>query len=311
MVQTTQLSGMAPPERFELPRISDRISFVYLEDCRLERDDGAVRAVNQRGTIDIPAAAFTVLMLGPGTTVTHRAIECAAEAKLSIVWVGERGVRFYAHGTPLSGNADLLLRQAYVVSNPGERLKAAKAMYHLRYPEEDISWCSMKQLLGKEGRKVTARYRELSEQYGVEWTGRRYDQKNYAGNDPLQNALSCANACLYGICWAVIFAMGLSPGLGLVHTGMDRSLVLDVADLYKEKTSFPVAFQVVAEGEEDLESRVRRRMRDIMKDQRFPGLIWHDLETIFGKIEDPDNPDGRNALWLDFTRQVEGGKNYG
>lgn len=306
------LPGMAPPERFELPRSEDRISFIYLEDCRLERDDGAIRAVNAKGFLDIPAAGVTVLLLGPGTTVTHRAIQCAVEAKLSIAWVGEQGVRFYAHGSPLSGNAALLHRQAYIVSHPAERLKAAKFMYNLRYPDEDVSWCTLKQLLGKEGRNVTRCYSRLAKEYGLCWTGRKYDPNNFESNAPLQNALTCANACLYGLCWAVILAMGLSPGLGLVHTGMDKSFVLDIADLYKERTAFPAAFQVTAAGTEDIEGRIRRKMRDFFKDTRLPGTIWKDIRSILqvGDAKE-SNLEGRNALWYDFTQQVEGGVNYG
>ena len=37
------LTGMEPPARSELPRIEDRISFFYTDNCRLEKDDGAIR----------------------------------------------------------------------------------------------------------------------------------------------------------------------------------------------------------------------------------------------------------------------------
>ena len=79
-----ELSGIRPPARDELPFAGDRISFLYLDGYRLERDDGAIKAVNDAGFVNIPAAGVTVLMLGPGTTVTHRAIQCASESGLSI-----------------------------------------------------------------------------------------------------------------------------------------------------------------------------------------------------------------------------------
>ena len=305
-----ELSGIRPPAREELPFAGDRISFLYLEGYRLERDDGAIKAVNDAGFVNIPAAGVTVLMLGPGTTVTHRAIQCASESGLSICWVGENGVRFYAGGRPLSGNSDLLLRQAHIVTHPSDRLDAAKRMYSMRYPGENVSWCTLKQLLGKEGQHVADRYAELAEQYGIEWSGRSYDPKDYAGNDQIQNALSCANTCMYGLCWAIIYAMGLSPGLGIVHSGMDRSFVLDIADLYKEKIAFPVAFEETARAEDDIETRIRQRMRRMFQDNKLSSIIWQDIEFVLDQKNDTSYLDGRNLIWTNYISRVSGGTNF-
>ena len=270
------LTGMRPPSRVELPRIEERISFLYVDQCRLEKDDGAILIQTNQGTVSVPSGQLIVLMLGPGTTVTHRMVQIASEAGMQIVWCGEDGVRFYAGGSSLSGNTEFLLKQAGIVSNPKLRLAAAKRMYKIRYPNEDFTNCTMRQLLGKEGKRVNQRYRELAEQYAFVWNGRRYSAKNYESNTPLQNALSCANACLYGICYSVIFAMGLSPGLGIVHSGMAKSFVLDIADIYKESISFPTAFQIVSEGTADLEHRIRIAMRQHFKEQHLPNRIVKD-----------------------------------
>lgn len=307
------LNGMKPPARAELPRVEDRITFFYTDNCRLEKDDGAVRIEAEEGSIEVPAGNLCVLMLGPGTTVTHRMIQTAAETGMSIVWCGERGVRFYAGGSPLSGDTKLLTRQAAIVSDRRQRLAAAKRMYGLRYPGEDLSGYSMKQLLGREGSRVARNYRLMSEQYGVPWNGRRYDPEDYDSNDPLQNALSCANACLYGICYAVVFALGLSPGLGIVHNGMSKSFILDIADIYKEKTSLPVSFSIVAKGTGEIEHRVRMAMRQGMKNVRFLKMIVSDINYILA----PDGSqgevmeEGRNELWAGFQQNVSGGTEYG
>lgn len=50
-----------------LPTISDRMTFIYLEHCKVSRENGAVTATDLDGTVYIPAAAITVLLLGPGT----------------------------------------------------------------------------------------------------------------------------------------------------------------------------------------------------------------------------------------------------
>lgn len=304
------LKGMDPVKRIELPRIEDRISFVYTDNCRLEKDDGAVRIIMNDGNMDIPAAQLVVLMLGPGTTVTHRMIQTASEAGMCIVWVGEEGVRFYAGGNPLSGDTKLLIKQAKIVSNEKLRIAAAKRMFNIRYPGENITELSMRQLLGREGTKVGKRYRELSEQYGVPWNGRKYNSDDFNSNDPLQNALSCANACLYGICYSVIYSLGLSPGLGIVHTGLAKSFVLDIADIYKEQISFPVAFSEISKGNRDLDKRIRTSMRDIIKDKRFLKCLVSDIMTTLDDTE-AESVDGRNKLWAGFQEIVDGAVRYG
>ena len=82
-----ELSGVDRPSIQALPQISDRLTFLYLEHCQLNREDSAILVRDERGTVRIPAAAITVLLLGPGTTVTHRAIESIGDAGVGIVWV--------------------------------------------------------------------------------------------------------------------------------------------------------------------------------------------------------------------------------
>ena len=303
------MKGLKPPSRAELPRIEDRISFLYVDHCRIEKDDGAIVIYNSEGKVNVPAGQLLVLMLGPGTSVTHKMIQTVSEAGMSVVWCGEEGVRFYAGGAPLSGDTSLLLKQAAIVSNPRLRLAAAKRMYAIRYPEEDFSACTTRQLLGKEGRRVTNRYRELAEQYGIEWKGRRYSPDNYKDNDPLQNAISNANACLYGICYSVIFVFVLSPGLGIIHTGMSKSFVLDIADVYKEAISIPVAFKTVSIGTSNLEHRVRTEMRDIIREKRLAKTIVKDIAKILtdSEIEIEEG----NHLWAGRQNIVSGGSLYG
>ena len=112
-----EMSGMERPDLQALPQIGDRLTFLYLEHCQINREDSAILVRDGRGTTRIPAAAITVLLLGPGTTVTHRAIELIGDAGVGIVWIGEHGVRFYASGRPLTHRAQLLMKQAQLVSN--------------------------------------------------------------------------------------------------------------------------------------------------------------------------------------------------
>ena len=67
--------GIVRPELQALPQIKDRMTFLYLEHCALGRQDGAITVTDDTGVVHVPAAAVSVLLLGPGTRVTHRAME--------------------------------------------------------------------------------------------------------------------------------------------------------------------------------------------------------------------------------------------
>ena len=219
------IPGIIRPELQALPQIADRMTFLYLEHCVLNRQDGAITATDDRGTAFVPAAAISVLLLGPGTKVTHRAMELIGDAGVSALWVGEHGVRYYAGGRALTHRAGLLIRQAELVSNTRLRLGVVRQMYSMRYPDEDVSQLTLQQLRGREGARIRAVYRQASKKWNVPWNGRDYDPENFSDGDPVNQALSAGHACLYGAAHAVIQALGCSPGLGFVHTGHECSFV--------------------------------------------------------------------------------------
>ena len=123
-----------------LPRVQDRLSFLYLEHCVVHREDGAVTARDDKGIIRLPAASLTSILFGPGTSVSHQAMMLLGECGTTAVWVGERGVRYYAHGRSLATSTRLLLEQAARVSSPQKRLRVAREMYCMRFANA-ISSC--------------------------------------------------------------------------------------------------------------------------------------------------------------------------
>ena len=120
------LPGVKNAELQALPKIRDRISFIYLEHCVLNRQGGAITITDVRGTVHVPAASISVLLLGPGTKVTHRAVELIGDSGANLIWVGENGVRYYAHGMGLTKSSGLLIRQAALVSNVRSRVEVAR-----------------------------------------------------------------------------------------------------------------------------------------------------------------------------------------
>ena len=183
----------------ELPKISDRVTFIYVEHAKVNRNNGAITVVDGKGVVKIPVAIIGALLLGPGTDISHRAVELIGEMGTSVIWVGERGVRNYAHGRALSHSTKLLEKQAKLVSNTRTRLKVARKMYQMRFPGEDISKLTMQQLRGREGTRIRKVYRENAKKYKIEWTKREYDTDNFENGSVVNQALSCANIALYGL----------------------------------------------------------------------------------------------------------------
>ncbi|MGI5900997.1 MAG: type I-E CRISPR-associated endonuclease Cas1e [Desulfitobacteriia bacterium] len=304
---------MKKPDLQALPRIKDRISFLYLEHCLINRQDGAITVTDARGTVHIPAASLSVLLLGPGTNISHRAIELIGDAGTSMIWVGEHGVRYYAHGRPLTHSARLLIRQAELVSNVRTRVAVARKMYQLRFPEEEVSSLTMQQLRGREGSRIRSVYRRASKETGVPWNGREYDPNNFTGSDAVNMALSAAHACLYGVVHSVIVALGCSPGLGFIHTGHERSFVYDIADLYKAELTIPIAFEIAAEKPEDIGPATRRRVRDAISDGQIlkravADIRWLLLDDTTGEEEFETNV---LYLWDDKMGLVANAVSYG
>ena len=304
--------GAKKAELSELPRISDRVSFIYIEHAKINRVDSSITVQDYRGTARIPAAMIGVLLLGPGTDISHRAMELIGDTGTSVVWVGERGIRHYAHGRALAHSTRFLERQAELVINQRKRLKVARKMYQMRF-SEDVSNLTMQQLRGREGGRVRTLYRRLAKEYGVEWERREYNPDDFLGGTPINQALSAAHQSLYGLVYSVIVALGLSPGLGFVHTGHDLSFVYDIADLYKAETTIPIAFQVVSQikENEDLGRIVRLRVRDSFVDGKLMSKVVQDLQILLGldMSEDCMQVDNLN-LWDDKERLVKFGVNY-
>lgn len=307
-----KISGAKKTQLNELPRISDRVSFIYVEHSKINRIDSAITVSDYRGMVNIPCSIIGVLMLGPGTEISHRAMEILGDVGTSVIWVGERGVRYYAHGRSLAHSTKLLEKQAKLVSNTRTRLKVARKMYAMRFINEDVRKLTMQQLRGREGSRIRKIYRDLSKKYQVQWDGRDYKIDDFDASNDVNKALSSANVCLYGLCHSIIVALGMSPGLGFVHTGHDKSFVYDIADLYKADLTIPLAFELAAkeEKEDEIGKLARLKLRDKLVDGKIMQQIVKDLQYLMDISEDEEISLDIIELWDDKNENAKYGISY-
>ncbi|MHA5052108.1 type I-E CRISPR-associated endonuclease Cas1e [Streptomyces sp. SD15] len=311
-MSTVSRRGASSPR--ELARIGDRLSFVYLERCTVHRDSNAITAEDADGVTHIPSATIGTLLLGPGTRITHQAMAVLGDCGAGVAWVGEHGVRYYAGGRALTRSSGLVEAQATAWANRRTRLEVARAMYRLRFPDEDPAGRTRQDLLSMEGRRLKECYRRESTRTGVPWRRREYHRSDFSAGDAPNQGVTAAAQCMYGIAHAVVAALGCSPGLGFVHSGHERSFVLDVADLYKTDVAIPAAFDAATEGEEDVAARTRRMLRDRINETGLLDRCVRDIKDLLrydGTRDTTDTTQDRVTLQSDGDLHVENGRNYG
>lgn len=270
----------------ELVRFRDRLSFLYLEHGRLEQESTSVKYVSDGQEVALPAADLALLMLGPGMVVSHRAMANLADCNCLVAWCGEQGVRYYAHGRGGTHLATNLLKQAELWANQRSRSRVVRRMYQKRFAEPIGANLTIEQIRGREGHRVRTAYRQAAERFGVVWQGRTYDAHDWNSADPLNRALSAANACLHGLVHSAILTAGYSAAIGFIHTGKALSFVYDIADLYKMDLTVPIAFEAVGQGEDKLERRVRLACRDAFASQRLLDKILPDIREVLHGSDD-------------------------
>ncbi|MCG8555495.1 MAG: type I-E CRISPR-associated endonuclease Cas1e [Proteobacteria bacterium] len=304
--------------RHALPRIVDRWTFLYVERARIEREQNAIVLWDERGQTPVPVAALSLLMLGPGTTVTQAAMVALADNGCVTAWCGEGAVRCYATTVAPKQRMDNLATQARAWADEEERLCVVRRMYAMRFATPPPPDATLEQIRGLEGVRVRECYRRQSQLTGVPWAGRAYKQSSWNASDSVNRALSAANACLYGVVAAAVAAAGFSPSLGFIHTGKALSFVYDIADLYKSEVTVPAAFRAASESRtKSIETHARRACREQFLAARLMQRIVPDMQRALGlqpvqvdALTHPGDVDRVAALWSP-EGDVQGGRNFG
>lgn len=287
--------------------MSERIPYMYVEHAIIEQCDSSVQILQGKDRIPIPVASLGCLILGPGCSITHRAIEAMCDSDCLLIWSGEHMRTWYAEGTEENRTSVNLLKQAIYYTDQVKHMNVVRYMYTKRFNGTmPVKGRSLEQLRGAEGLRMKELYRHYAEQYHVEWNGRKYDRDDFDSQDPIQQLLTIGNKYLYNVCHAVISGLGYSPAIGFIHTGTMRSFVYDIADLYKHEYVIPLAFKMCGDGQTDF-SEFRKSLRDNILQKKLISAICTDLTEMFAGENDSNESDG--ALW-DPLENKKAGINY-
>ena len=281
------LRGRLGLEQARIPH-ADRHGLLWLDRGALSVENGCLRFVTAGGYLDpgdyqVPHQSVSMILLGPGSTVSHDALRLLARHGTLLAAVGDGGVRVYTAPPLGSDRSDVARRQARLWANPKTRLDIARRMYAWRLGKI-LRQRDIETLRGIEGARMKETYRLTAERFGVRWRGRRYDRAAPDAADLPNQAINHASTAVQAAAVIAVTAVSALPQLGFIHEDSDQSFVLDIADLYRDTVTLPVAFAAVAEiGDrgDSIERAVRRRAaRTLQRERTIPAMIDR-VKTLF------------------------------
>ncbi|MBX3598250.1 MAG: type I-E CRISPR-associated endonuclease Cas1 [Rhizobiaceae bacterium] len=291
------LKGRLGLESAKVPH-ADRAGCLYLARGALTARDGTLAFLQGEATASdaldpgdyaIPLQGVSIILLGPGSTVSHDALRLLAHARTALAAVGEDGVRMYTAPPLIADQSALARQQARLWADERQRIKVARRMYAMRLGEV-LPHRDLNVLRGIEGARMKAAYALHAQSIGIEWRGRRYDRANPLDADLPNQALNHAASALEAAAAIAVCATATIPQLGFIHEDSGQSFVLDVADLYRDAVTIPCAFKAAREaltGRGDNIERLTRRMTGTALSRQgvIPSMIER-IKTLFEKQDD-------------------------
>ena len=295
------LRGRLGLETARIPH-ADRHGLLWLSRGALTVKDGTLRFDRQQGPdadsgleageYGIPFQSLSMILLGPGSTVSHDALRLMARHGTALVAVGEDGVRCYTAPPLLPDSSDTARRQMRAWGDPSLRLAIARKMYALRLgevlPHQDLN-----ALRGVEGARMRRSYQLLAQRYGIEWKNRRYDRADPLWADLPNQAINHASVAVTSAAVVAVTSIGAIPQLGFIHEQSGEAFPLDIADLFRVNILLPAAFQSAREVMDrpnlDIERQTRRNTGELLRKERVISKMIDYIKALFQDVSPLEN----------------------
>ncbi len=245
---------------------ADRHGLIWLSRGKLFVEDGTLRLVCtdsddlSAGDYAIPYQNVSLILLGPGSTVSHDALRILARHGTLLAAVGEGGVKFYTAPPMGQGHSEIARAQARLWADENERLFVVRRMYAYRFgkilPHRDIAV-----LRGIEGARMKETYKLAADRFRIPWNGRRYDRNDPNGADIPNQAINHAATFVECAADVAVAAVGALPPLGFIHEDSSNAFTLDIADLFRAEITIPMAFKVARKALDDPGLLLERALR--------------------------------------------------
>lgn len=269
---------------------ADRHGLLWLEYGKLSVEDGTLRFLAAQsdaldaGDYAIPYQSVSMILLGPGTSITQDVLRLAARHGALIAAVGEGGVKSYTAPPMGQGHSDVARLHATRWADPKGRLDTARRLYAWRFgrilPHKDIET-----LRGIEGARIKEAYRLAAQRFGIDWQGRRYDRNNPNATDLPNQAINHAATFVEAAADIAVAVVGTLPPLGFIHEESNNAFTLDIADLYRVEVTLPLAFGAVKALQTtkgaSLEREVRKRAATLFRQEKLVSKMIDRIKELF------------------------------
>lgn len=257
------LKGRLGLETARIPHV-DRHGLLWLSRGELCVIDGCLHFMRGKDSLtpatdQVPHQTVSMILLGPGSSVTHDALRLLARHGTLLAAVGEDGVRSYTAPPLLPDRSDVARRQAELWGNPRRRISVARHMYALRLGEV-LPHRDLDTLRGIEGARVKNFYKLMADKHGIRWKGRNYDRADPNAADVPNQAINHAATAVQAAAAIAVQSLAALPPLGFIHEDSGQSFVLDIADLFRDTVTLQIAF-VAAKRAEQVNDTVDRLVR--------------------------------------------------
>lgn len=295
------LKGRLGLETARIPH-ADRHGLLWLERGELCVIDGCLHFSRGADTLtpvldQIPHQAVSMILLGPGSSVTHDALRLMARHGTLLAAVGQDGVRSYTAPPLMPDRSDVARRQAELWGNPRRRISVARRMYALRLGEV-LPHRDLDTLRGIEGSRVKTVYRLMADKHGIEWHGRHYDRANPEAADIANQALNHAATAVQAAAAIAVQALAALPPLGFIHEDSGQSFVLDIADLFRDTVTLQIAFTAVRQSQKSdlsIDRLVRREAAQVFRKQQVIPAMIDRIQQVLRTEETHGSGDDRDA----------------
>lgn len=313
------LRGRLGLETARIPH-ADRHGLLWLSRGTLTVRDGTLRFERQAvpdqgsplgpGEYGIPFQSLSMILLGPGSTVSHDALRLMARHGTALVAVGEDGVRCYTAPPLMPDSSEIARRQMRAWSDPKEsRILIARKMYAMRMGEV-FPHRSLDALRGMEGARMRRTYQLLCEKFGVPWQGRRYDRMDPMATDIPNQAINHASVAVTAAAVIAVIACGAIPQLGFIHEHSGEAFALDIADLFRDSVLLPAALRsarmVLDNRNLSVERVTRRATGEVLQSQQVIPKMIDSIKALFA--EDAVSSSKLESGPVDWPVELEDGE---
>ena len=296
------LRGRLGLETARIPH-ADRQGLLWLSRGALTVRDGTLRFERQAdadsgspldsGEYSIPFQSLSMILLGPGSTVSHDALRLMARHGTALVAVGEDGVRCYTAPPLMPDTSDIARQQMRAWGDAeGSRITVARKMYALRLGEV-LPQQNIEALRGIEGARMRRTYQNLAQRYGITWRGRRYDRANPLAADIPNQAINHASVAVTSAAVIAVMSVGAIPQLGFIHEHSGDAFALDIADLFRDTVLLPAAFKsaksVIENPTINIERHTRRTTGEMLRTERVIPKMIDRIKVLFQDVVPPED----------------------